>query len=143
MQNLPQEREIASLRLRFQANNRLRLEFLGTLSKILRDYGEPVSDGLLDSIVLATPNELADLNKSYEAAGSKRPGKRRGNGVGTGPPQQNDEQGPPQHKDEQGPPQHKDVTGPPQQNKKKSKKGSSKKGTTKKGAAKKSGRSRS
>lgn len=115
MQNLPLEREIASLRLRFQANNRLRLEFLGTLSKILRDYGEPVSDDLLASVVLATPNELADLSRPHEAAASKRPRKSRG--AGTGPPQHDDGgQGPPQHDDGgQGPPQHDDGgEGPPQ-----------------------------
>ncbi len=153
MQNLPLEREIASLRLRFQANNRLRLEFLGTLSKILRDYGEPVSDSLLDSVVLATPNELADLNRSYEASGSKSSKKKRGNALGT-PPQQGD-QGPPQQgmngppqqgmngppqQGEKGPPQHGEK-GPPQQGKRGSKKGQ--KGGAEKRSAKKPGRSKS
>src|SRR4051812_33207220 len=94
MQNLPLEREIASLRLRFQANNRLRLEFLGALSKILRDYGEPISDDLLAIVVLAMPNELADLGRPLEAT-SKRPG--RGKGAGTGPSHRDGEgEGPPQ-----------------------------------------------
>ena len=150
MQNLPLEREIASLRLRFQANNRLRLEFLGTLSKILRDYGEPVSDNLLDSVVLATPNELADLNRSYEAAASKNPRTRKSNGSDTppqqGPPQQGEqgppqqgEQGPPQQ-GEQGPPQQGEQ-GPPQQGGKGGKK--SQKTGKNKSAATKSGRSKS
>jgi hypothetical protein len=116
MQNLPLEREIASLRLRFQANNRMRLEFLGTLSKILRDYGEPVSDDLLAAVVLATPNELADLGRPLKAASSKEPGRARG--AGTGPPQQDGEgEGPPQQDGEgEGPPHQVDEEeGPPQQ----------------------------
>jgi len=56
----PQEslREISGLRLRFQMNNRLRLESLAALSKVFREYGEPISDQLLASLVLALPDEL-------------------------------------------------------------------------------------
>ena len=56
----PQEtiREVAGLRFRLQMNNRLRLESLAALSKVFRDFGEPVQDELLSSIVLAVPEEL-------------------------------------------------------------------------------------
>ena len=56
----PQEsiREISGLRLRFQMNNRLRLESLAAISKVFREYGEPISDQLLASLVLALPDEL-------------------------------------------------------------------------------------
>ena len=51
-------REVSRLRLRFQMNNRLRLECLAALSKVFREYAEPVSDELLSSLILALPNEL-------------------------------------------------------------------------------------
>jgi hypothetical protein len=51
-------REAARLRLRFQMNNRLRLESLAALSKVFREYGEPVSDDLLASLIFALPTEL-------------------------------------------------------------------------------------
>ena len=51
-------REVSGLRLRFQMNNRLRLESLAALSKVFREYGEPISDQLLSSVVLALPDEL-------------------------------------------------------------------------------------
>ena len=49
---------VANLRLRFQMNRRLRLESLAALSKVFREYGEPLSDELLASVVLALPVEL-------------------------------------------------------------------------------------
>jgi hypothetical protein len=52
-------KEVARLRLRFQMNNRLRLESLAALSRVFREYGETVSDGLLSSLVFALPDELA------------------------------------------------------------------------------------
>jgi hypothetical protein len=51
-------REVSGLRLRFQMNNRLRLESLAALSKVFREYGEPISDQLLSSVILALPDEL-------------------------------------------------------------------------------------
>ena len=51
-------REISKLRLRFQMNNRLRLESLAALSKIFREHGEDLKDDLLSSLVFALPFEL-------------------------------------------------------------------------------------
>jgi hypothetical protein len=50
--------EAAKLRLRFQMNGRLRLESLAALSKVFREYGEPIREELLGSIVFAVPEEL-------------------------------------------------------------------------------------
>ena len=50
--------EVAKLRLRFQMNGRLRLESLAALSKVFREYGEPIREELLGSIVFAVPEEL-------------------------------------------------------------------------------------
>jgi hypothetical protein len=57
--------EAAGLRLRLQMNNRLRLEVLAALSKVFREFGEPVSDELLASVVLAIPDELVGHNGGY------------------------------------------------------------------------------
>jgi len=50
--------EAAALRHNFHVNHRLRLEFLGNLSKLLRDYGIQASDELLSSLVLSVPEEI-------------------------------------------------------------------------------------
>jgi len=50
--------EAAKLRLRFQMNNRLRLESLAALSRVFREHQEPVGDELLASLVVAVPEEL-------------------------------------------------------------------------------------
>src|SRR5258705_12363988 len=50
--------EAARLRFRFQMNNRLRLESLAAISRVFRDFGEPIEDELLASIVFAVPEEL-------------------------------------------------------------------------------------
>ena len=50
--------EIAALRHNFHVNHRLRLEFLGNLSKLLRDYEIHASDELLGSLVLSVPEEI-------------------------------------------------------------------------------------
>src|SRR6266542_2769394 len=82
-------REVSGLRLRFQMNNRLRLESLAALSKVFREYGEPISDQLLSSVVLALPDELrgnGGLNATdYERKpGAPGPGTDvPGPGVGT------------------------------------------------------------
>lgn len=55
-------REIAALRHSFHIDGRLRLEFLSTVSRLLREYEVPVSNRLLSSLVLAVPDELADGN---------------------------------------------------------------------------------
>lgn len=63
-------REVANLRLRFQINNRLRLESLAALSKVLREHGEPVRDELLASLVFAIPEELLGEGKPIKAQSS-------------------------------------------------------------------------
>src|SRR5688500_19237991 len=76
-------REVSGLRLRFQRNNRLRLESLAALSKVFREYGEPISDQLLSSIVLALPDELHG-NGAISAKDNES--KRDAPGPGTGVP---------------------------------------------------------
>src|SRR5687767_15801637 len=76
-------REVSGLRLRFQMNNRLRLESLAALSKVFREYGEPISDQLLSSIVLALPDELHG-NGAINAKDNES--KRDSPGPGTGVP---------------------------------------------------------
>ena len=58
-------REIYNLRLRFQMNNRLRLECLAALSKIFREHGENLKDELLSSLVFAIPVELPGERPNY------------------------------------------------------------------------------
>src|SRR5213080_739900 len=61
-------RQIDNLRLRFQINNRLRLECLAALSKVFRENGESLSDELLSSLVLAVPDELPGERPPYLAS---------------------------------------------------------------------------
>ena len=88
-------REVSGLRLRFQMNNRLRLESLAALSKVFREYGEPISDQLLSSVILALPDELHgnvamnanDYEPKPDAPGPGVPGPGVGvPGPGTGVP---------------------------------------------------------
>ena len=55
-------RDVENLRFRFQMNNRLRLECLAAVSKVFRDFEEPIADDLLASIVFALPQELLTAN---------------------------------------------------------------------------------
>lgn len=55
-------RDVENLRFRFQMNNRLRLECLAAVSKVFRDFEEPIADDLLASIVFALPQELVTAN---------------------------------------------------------------------------------
>jgi hypothetical protein len=67
--------EAAKLRLRFQMNGRLRLESLAALSKVFREYGEPLREELLGSIVFAVPEELlgpADPSMHAQFSETKR-----------------------------------------------------------------------
>jgi hypothetical protein len=68
--------EIYNLRLRFQMNNRLRLECLAALSRIFRDHGENLKDELLSSLVFAIPGELPGERPNYAdiAIEAKKPG---------------------------------------------------------------------
>jgi hypothetical protein len=68
-------REISKLRLRFQMNNRLRLESLAALSKIFREHGEDLKDEVLSSLVFALPSELpgeraGESDSEYETGGT-------------------------------------------------------------------------
>ena len=65
MQELDSLREVENLRFRFQMNNRLRLESLAELSKVFREFGEPISDNLLSSLVFALPQELVSNGHGY------------------------------------------------------------------------------
>ena len=91
--------EAERLRLRFQMNNRLRLESLAALSKVFREYGEPISDDLLASLTFALPSELhsnghggnghGNGSAGLSAAGVGEPPPGKGNpppGTGNPPP---------------------------------------------------------
>ena len=69
-------RDIYNLRLRFQMNNRLRLECLAALSRIFREHGENLKDELLSSLVFAVPGELPGERPNYAdlAIEAKKPG---------------------------------------------------------------------
>ena len=60
-------REVENLRFRFQMNNRLRLECLAAVSKVFRDFEEPIADDLLASVVFALPQELVSANGNGHA----------------------------------------------------------------------------
>jgi hypothetical protein len=47
------QKELAQLRTHFEKNARLRLEFLGSLSTLLRQHGVAVSDALLGQLKLS------------------------------------------------------------------------------------------
>lgn len=66
----PQEtlREVAALRHSFHANQRLRLEFLASVSKLLRDYGVEASDELLASLILSVPEEVLNGHQNGNGA---------------------------------------------------------------------------
>ena len=60
-------REVENLRFRFQMNNRLRLECLAAVSRVFREFGEPITDELLAGFVFALPQELITSNgDAYE-----------------------------------------------------------------------------
>ena len=60
-------RDIENLRFRVQMNNRLRLECLAAVSKVFREFGEPIADELLAGIVFALPKELVSNNGNGHA----------------------------------------------------------------------------
>jgi len=51
-------------------NNRLRLECLAAVSKVFRDFAEPIDDDLLANIVFALPKELLTANGNGHAHAS-------------------------------------------------------------------------
>ena len=79
-------REAENLRFRFQVNNRLRLESLAAVSKVFREFGEPISDDLLSSLVFAVPNELIASN-GQEFVGEAADLRAEQPGFPSGPPQ--------------------------------------------------------
>jgi hypothetical protein len=62
-------RDVENLRFRIQMNNRLRLECLAAVSKVFREFSEPINDELLSSIVFALPQELLSGNGYGKAQG--------------------------------------------------------------------------
>ncbi len=58
METPQQMMEAAKLRLRLQMHPRLRLEVLAALSRVFREYRDPVTDDLLSQLILAVPDEL-------------------------------------------------------------------------------------
>src|SRR5260370_37087046 len=63
--------------------NRLRLECLAAVSKVFREFGEPLKDELLSSIVFALPQELISSNGHGFARGeleAAQPGNPPGGG---------------------------------------------------------------
>ena len=71
-------RDVENLRFRFQMNNRLRLECLAAVSKVFRDFEEPIADDLLASVVFALPQELVSANGNGNGhaylSGEQQPG---------------------------------------------------------------------
>lgn len=68
MVNTQEMMEAAKLRLRLQMNPRLRLEVLAALSRVFREYNDPVSDELLSSLILAASDELIGEAKGHLSA---------------------------------------------------------------------------
>jgi len=62
-------RDVENLRFRIQMNNRLRLECLAAVSRVFREFREPINDELLSSIVFALPQELISGNGRGKAQG--------------------------------------------------------------------------
>src|SRR5918911_57749 len=61
MQNITAQRKMEIIRYKFRTNNRLNLEFRSALSKLFRDYEQPVDDEILGRVTLALPDELVGL----------------------------------------------------------------------------------
>jgi hypothetical protein len=105
-------REAENLRFRFQMNNRLRLESLAAVSKVFREFGEPISDDLLSSLVFAVPHELIVSNGVgfVVGAGNLQAGQYDNP---SGPPPQPGPSGPPPQPGPSGPPPQPGPSGPP------------------------------
>ncbi|MBV1777290.1 hypothetical protein KSF73_16335 [Burkholderiaceae bacterium DAT-1] len=58
------QQEITALRAQFENNSRLRLEFLGQLSSLLRTHQIDISNELLRSLVLAIGDEKGSISGS-------------------------------------------------------------------------------
>jgi hypothetical protein len=94
-------RDVENLRFRVQMNNRLRLECLAAVSKVFREFEEPINDELLSSVIFALPQELINGNghskaQSKVAAGMNAADIYQEKGI---PPQEPEEPGlPPEPK---------------------------------------------
>lgn len=86
MVNTQEMMEAAKLRLRLQMNARLRLEVLAALSRVFREYNDPVSDELLSSLILAASDELIGEAQSPLIAHVSGPHDEAGVPVLTTPP---------------------------------------------------------
>ena len=78
--------DVENLRFRVQMNNRLRLECLAAVSKVFREFGEPLKDELLSSIVFALPQELISSN-GHDFARGELEAAQPGNPPGGGKPE--------------------------------------------------------
>ncbi|MCA1612579.1 MAG: hypothetical protein LC800_00185 [Acidobacteria bacterium] len=152
MENRQSLRDVERLRMALQTNNRLNLEFRGSLSKILRDHGQQVDDYLLRELVVALPAELPGVwmggvrpyvEPLSAATSSKKSKKSDGsNGI---TPQKRGRKGsgqkgqpiPPQERRRRDRGQKGQPIPPQKAAKKAAKKSASKKGGSKKGASKK------
>lgn len=65
MERIEALREIAALRHNLHVNSSLRLEFLNSISRLLREYGISADDELLNSLILAVPEELSAMSSDY------------------------------------------------------------------------------
>ena len=66
MTNQEALREVLAARHSLQVNPRLRLEFMASVSKLLRDHHVEAGEELLRSVVLAIPEELMNGNGSHQ-----------------------------------------------------------------------------
>ncbi|MEK6333656.1 MAG: hypothetical protein AABM67_01830 [Acidobacteriota bacterium] len=95
MNTLETLRDVENLRFRVQMNNRLRLECLAAVSKVFREFEEPINDELLSSVIFALPQELISSNghsKSQQkvAAGMNAADAYQGKGI---PPEEPEKPG--------------------------------------------------
>jgi len=99
-------------------NNRLRLECLAAISRVFREFREPLSDELLSSIIFALPEELVASN-GHSAAGivAKAGTPPEGPGDKRGVPPEKPEKGTPPEKPEKPgvPPEKPETPGTPPQ----------------------------
>ena len=83
MQNITAQREMEIIRYKFRTNNRLNLEFRSALSKLFRDYKQPVDDEILSRVTLALPDELVGIASSLQSSISARARKGGKGGYGS------------------------------------------------------------
>lgn len=97
--------EVINLRFALKSKSRMRLEFLGELSKILRIHGHSINDEVLSSLVLAVPEELpgegiASVGNVARVLHAESPTTRPPGGEHKRPPGDKGESRPPGNKDD-------------------------------------------